>query len=144
MTSWFSYDRPIEFNHELLFWQDSSTEKWMRNLTRMKIFPPSVTSTAQPSEIFDTLLKTNSPNHCDEHGLYPLIYAAALANEAAVKQLLPHTAMEGVRDVLSTHSTTLLNIIVEAPLRKREKGSIVEDDDVASLKCLEALFSFNK
>ena len=120
------------------------TEDWRTHLSGLKIFPAQVVST--PScKSSDLLLNSNNPNSPDQHGLYPLIYSAALADEEALKQLLPCTTMELVQEVLKTHYTTLLNVIIEAPLRKIEKGSTDEkEDDLASLRCLEILFFLNE
>ena len=115
---------------------------WMVHLSGMKIFQAFVTS---PALCKSTLLDSSSANCPDHHGLYPLIYSAALANEGALRQLLPCTDLELVQNTLIEHCTTLLNIIIEAPLRKIENGRrVVEEDDVASKRCLQTYFSVSK
>ena len=79
-------------------------------------------------------------NDDDDDGFYPLIYSAALADEDALRELLPGSKMGLVLNVLTAHHTSLLKIIVEAPLRKvQNKGGTPVDDDIASLKCLQTL-----
>jgi ankyrin repeat protein len=115
---------------------------WTVHLSGMKVFQAFVTS---PALCKSTLLDSSSANCPDHHGLYPLIYSAALANEGALRQLLPCTDLELVQNTLIEHCTTLLNIIIEAPLRKIENGRrVVEEDDVASKRCLQTYFSVSK
>ena len=117
---------------------------WRTHLFGRKLFASSIMLAAQ-CKYSDLLSSYSDPDCPDEHGLYPLIYAAALANMEALSDLLPRTTMELVNGVLNTYSTTLLNVIIEAPLRKVEDGSrIEEDDDLASVECLGAYFSLNR
>ena len=117
---------------------------WRTHLFGRKLFTSSIMLATQ-DKYSDLLSNCNDPDCPDEHGLYPLIYAAAFANIKALSDLLPHTTIELVTDVLKTHSTTLLNVIIEAPLRHVEDGSrIEEDDDSASVRCLQAYFSLNQ
>lgn len=112
---------------------------WTMHLSAMKMFQVS------PDLWKFTLLDSSSPNCPDHHGLYPLIYAAALADERSLSQLLSHTDLELVQDALTEHRTTLINVIIEAPLRKIKNGhKVVEEDDTASMACLQAFVSVGK
>lgn len=119
---------------------------WEEQYSGVKIFPPDVLSSLS-EDICSSCnpFNTSSPNTPDKHGLYPLIYSAALADPELFKLLLPCTNLELVHDVLCCYSTSLLNIIIEAPLRKvRTEHEVVEDNDTASIKCLEAYLSSNR
>lgn len=125
-----------------VFFLQSMHMDWRTHLFGRKLFSIMLATQGKYS---DLLSNYNDPDCPDEHGLYPLIYAAALANVKALSDLLPRTTIELVTDVLKTRSTTLLNVIIEAPLRKVEDGSrIEEDDDSASVRCLQAYFSLNQ
>ena len=116
---------------------------WEVQYSKVKLFPTAVLSSI--SEESSKYLNASNPNSPDEHGLYPLIYSAALANEDVLKSLLPCTNLELVHNALSGHSTSLLNIIIDAPLRKAQKKErVVEEDDTASMECLKAYISLNK
>ena len=55
----------------------------------------------------------------DESGLCPLIYAAGCANPALFSSLLTRTDLSSVFSILEESNTTLLQVIVEAPLASR-------------------------
>lgn len=117
---------------------------WRTHLFPRKLFASSILLATQ-CRYSELLSSCSDPNCPDERGLYPLIYAAALGNVKALSDLMPRTTIELVNDVLKTHSTTLLNVIIEAPLRKVEDNSrIEEDDDLVSVGCLQAYFSLNQ
>ena len=59
----------------------------------------------------------------DERGLCPLIYAAGYANPALFSSLLTRTDLSSVFSILEENRTTLLQVIVEAPLAS---GSALE------------------
>jgi len=52
----------------------------------------------------------------DENGLCPLIYAAGCAHTELFKSLLQQTNLNTVHSILKDYRTTLLHVIVEAPL----------------------------
>ena len=99
----------------------------------MHIFPDDVKSSVVEDvhRFKDSLLKANDDD------LYPLIYSAALADESTLKELLPSSKMELVQKMLTANFTSLLKIIIEAPLRKIQNCGTKDDSDIASLKCLK-------
>ena len=118
------------------------TPDWTMHLSAIKMFQAFVRS---PDQCKSTLLDSCSPNCVDNHGLYPLIYSAALADEGALRQLLSRTDLELVEDALTKHCTTLINIIIEAPLRKiMNEDEVADEGDVASMRCLQAYESLSK
>jgi ankyrin repeat protein len=99
------------------------------------------------SKFADTYLNSANPNTLDGYGLYPLIYAAALADEGAMQQLLSVTSMELVEEVFTNQQISLLTVIIEAPLRKARRGAGAMtgvEDDVSSLKCLQVYQSYSR
>ena len=108
----------------------------MSRLTTHRIFPQSLAS-AQPQQ----LLTSSSPARADRHGLVPLVYAAALADEGTVKHLLPHTDLSSVQEELHSCYTTLLHIVVQAPLWLWVRaGEGLQSSDADSHCCLKALY----
>ena len=84
----------------------------------------------------DTIFENMSTDSGDD--FYSLVYSAALADEDALRELLPGSEIEPVQRLLASYHTSLLKIIIEAPLRKAQnKCGTQVDDDIASLKCLQ-------
>ena len=93
-----------------------------------------------------------SANERDEDGVLPLAYVAGCAHHATFHTLLPHTDLEMLQSILTAKGTSLLPIIVEAPLTRvtakedRAADVVAPADlkDSASLECLEALWNHNR
>ena len=62
-------------------------------------------------------------NKLDERGLCPLIYVAGCANPVLFSSLLTRTDLSSVFSILEENRTTLLQVVVEAPLAN---GSALE------------------
>lgn len=58
----------------------------------------------------------------DENGLCPLIYAAGCAHTELFKSLLQQTNLNTVHSILEDYRTTLLHVVVEAPLARGADG----------------------
>lgn len=118
----------------------NTNDNWMSRLSSHRIFPQSLSST-QPQKLLQSLFTSSNPNRADRHGQLPLVYAAGLANEEAMKQLLPHTDLSSVQEELHSQCTTLLHIGVQAPLWLWGRaGEGIQSSDADSHCCLKALY----
>jgi ankyrin repeat protein len=121
-------------------------DDWKLAFSSMHMFRSDVKFVLEDVHKFkERLLNSMPTDNDDDDGFYPLIYSAALADEDALRELLPGSKMEPVQNVLTTHHTSLLKIIVEAPLRKvQNKSGTAVDDNIASLKCLQTLAALRR
>jgi ankyrin repeat protein len=125
---------------------DVPVDDWKLAFSSMHMFRSDVKFVLEDVHKFkERLLNSMPTDNDDDDGFYPLIYSAALADEDALRELLPGSKMEPVQNVLTTHHTSLLKIIVEAPLRKvQNKSGTAVDDNIASLKCLQTLAALRR
>ena len=88
---------------------------WETSFSILHLFSPTVEAVNIESWLYGAEMERDA-NTVDENGLCPLIYAAGCAHAELFKSLLQQTNLSTVHSILKGTGTTLLHVIVEAPL----------------------------
>lgn len=94
---------------------------WETSFSVLHLFSPSVEAVNINSWLYGAE-RERGANTVDENGLCPLIYAAGCAHSELFKSLLQQTNLNTVHSILKDYRTTLLHVIVEAPLARGADG----------------------